>query len=52
MIDRIIVDRIEDGQFDECNLTFEELQKVKEALIKTILITRHVRIKYPEKKVS
>ncbi len=50
MIDRIIVDRIEDGQFDECNLTFEELQKVKEALIKTILITRHVRIKYPEKK--
>ncbi len=49
MVDRVVDDKAEDGQFDECELTFKELGIVKEALIKTLMITGHVRVKYPEK---
>lgn len=49
MVDRVVGDKAEDGQFDECELTFKELGIVKEALIKTLMITGHVRVKYPEK---
>ncbi len=48
-IDRLIEEKAEDGQFDECQLTFEEFSRVKKVLIKTILITHHVRVKYPKK---
>ncbi len=49
MIDRIVSEKAEDGQFDECNLTFEELSRVKSTLIKSLLLTHHIRIKYPKK---
>ena len=49
MIDRIVSEKAEDGQFDECNLTFEELSRVKRTLIKSLLLTHHIRIKYPKK---
>jgi putative nucleotidyltransferase with HDIG domain len=50
LVDRIVADKAEDGQFDECQLTFEELGIVKKTLVKTLAITRHLRVKYPEKK--
>lgn len=50
MVERLIRDRIDDGQFDECTLTFEELSTIKKTLIKALLLTHHTRIKYPEKK--
>lgn len=50
LIDRIVADKAEDGQFDECQLTFEELGIVKKTLVKTLSITRHLRVKYPEKR--
>ncbi len=49
MINRLINEKTQDGQFDDCCLTFEELKIVKETLIRTLVLTRHVRIKYPEK---
>jgi hypothetical protein len=49
MIDRLVSEKAEDGQFSECQLTFEELARVKRVLVKTLLITYHVRIKYPKK---
>jgi cyclic-di-AMP phosphodiesterase PgpH len=49
LVNRLVKDRSEDGQFDECLLTFEELGIVKRALVKTLLLTHHIRIKYPEK---
>ena len=49
MIDRLVQEKAEDGQFDECQLTFEELSRVKKVLIKSLLITYHVRVKYPKK---
>lgn len=50
LINRIVADREEDGQLDQCQLTFEELGIVKKTLVKTMMITHHVRIKYPKKK--
>jgi cyclic-di-AMP phosphodiesterase PgpH len=49
MVDRLVKERSEAGQFDECNLTFQELGMIKKALIKTLMVTHHVRIKYPKK---
>jgi len=47
VIDQIVKEKIDDGQFDECRLTFEELSSIKRTLIKTLLIAHHMRIKYP-----
>lgn len=49
MIDKLIDEKAEDGQFDESQLTFEELGKVKRAIIKSLIVTRHLRIKYPSR---
>ena len=49
MINGVIKNRADDGQFDECNLTFQEIGIIKKTLAKTLIVTRHVRIKYPEK---
>jgi len=49
MIDRLVAEKAEDAQFDECRLTFEELGKVKRTLVKSLLLTHHIRIKYPKR---
>jgi putative nucleotidyltransferase with HDIG domain len=49
LVDQIIHERMEEGQFDECQLTFEELQKVKKALVQALMVAHHVRIKYPKR---
>lgn len=50
LVNRVVTDKAEEGQFDECRLTFEELGIVKEAIVKTLMLTHHVRIKYPKKR--
>jgi len=52
LVERLVAEKIEEGQFEECQLTFEELGAVKKAMIRTLLITRHARIKYPEKSAA
>lgn len=44
---RIIKDKADDGQFDNCLLTFEELAIVKSVLVKTLVAYGHSRVKYP-----
>jgi len=48
-IERLIREKEEEAQFDNCQLTFEELARVKKTLIKTILLSHHTRIKYPKR---
>lgn len=50
LVTRVVTDKAEEEQFDECRLTFEELGIVKEAIVKTLMLTHHVRIKYPKKR--
>lgn len=44
---RLVREKAEDGQFDECLLTFEELATVKAILVKTLVAFAHARVKYP-----
>lgn len=46
---RLIREKVEDGQFDDCLLTFEELAIVKATLVKTIAAYSHSRVKYPKR---
>lgn len=39
--------RLEDGQFDHCDLTFRELGAIEESIIKSLLAIYHSRISYP-----
>lgn len=48
VLDRLVEEKVQDGQFDESQLTFEELSIVKKTIIKALLVSRHLRIKYPE----
>lgn len=47
MVRKIIKDRLEDGQFDECDLTIKELDMIGKALKETLLGIFHSRIEYP-----
>jgi putative nucleotidyltransferase with HDIG domain len=49
LVNRLVSEKAEDGQFDDCQLTFEELGKVKRTLVRTLLLSHHVRVKYPKK---
>ncbi len=49
LVDRVTREKTEDGQLDECQLTFEELGIIKKSFIKTLIVTLHLRVKYPKK---
>ncbi len=49
-VHELIKGRIEDGQFDECNLTMREIRIVSESIIKGLKSSFHSRIKYPKMK--
>jgi hypothetical protein len=51
MVTRIIEERIADGQFDECDLTLRDLERIREAFVAQLLGMYHTRIAYPESKV-
>ncbi|HZK57411.1 MAG TPA: HDIG domain-containing protein, partial [Clostridia bacterium] len=48
LIEKIIKNRLEDGQLDESNITLRELDKVKKSFLKVILSIFHERIEYPD----
>jgi putative nucleotidyltransferase with HDIG domain len=51
MVSRIINERMEDGQFDDCELTLRDMELVKEAFVGQLLGMYHQRIAYPQNKV-
>jgi cyclic-di-AMP phosphodiesterase PgpH len=51
MVARIIDERMNDGQFDECDLTLRDVEKIKEAFVQQLLGMYHQRIAYPQNKV-
>ena len=48
MVDRLVQAKVQNGQLDECPLTFAELRMVRETLITSLNSAFHHRIKYPE----
>jgi cyclic-di-AMP phosphodiesterase PgpH len=51
MVERIIHERLDDGQFDECDLTLRDLERIREAFVAQLLGMYHQRIAYPQSKV-
>ena len=51
MVGRIISERLDDGQFDECDLTLRDVEKVREAFVQQLLGMYHTRVAYPQNKV-
>jgi putative nucleotidyltransferase with HDIG domain len=47
LIDRLVHDRIEDGQLDEAPLTFIEITRIKNSFQFTLLNMLHSRVAYP-----
>ncbi|MCL6547837.1 MAG: HDIG domain-containing protein, partial [Alicyclobacillus sp.] len=48
VIRKIIRDRLEDGQLDECDLTLQDLDVMVGAFMKTLKGIYHARIEYPD----
>ena len=48
LIDKIIKQRIDDGQLDESPLTFSDITKIKDAFISILVGQHHRRIRYPK----
>jgi hypothetical protein len=51
MVARIIEERLADGQFDECDLTLRDIERIREAFVGQLLGMYHTRIAYPQNKV-
>jgi putative nucleotidyltransferase with HDIG domain len=49
LVRKIINDRFMDGQFDECNLTLQDLHTLYQSFSESLMHTLHQRIVYPEK---
>ncbi|MBS0615800.1 MAG: HDIG domain-containing protein [Verrucomicrobia bacterium] len=47
LVEQLVTDKVRDGQLDDCQLTFEEIKKIKQSMVKMLLVTRHTRVKYP-----
>jgi putative nucleotidyltransferase with HDIG domain len=47
LVHELAMKRLHDGQFDECELTFRDLEQIERALSKTLLGIYHGRIAYP-----
>lgn len=52
VVHQVVMDRLNDGQFDECDITLRELKLVERSLVKSLAAIHHGRIRYPEKGAS
>ncbi|MBN2511614.1 MAG: HDIG domain-containing protein [Sedimentisphaerales bacterium] len=48
LVHSIAMKRLQDGQFDECDLTLKELSRIEAALAKSLAAHHHGRIAYPK----
>jgi putative nucleotidyltransferase with HDIG domain len=49
LLETIFKQRIEDGQFDECPITMQDILKIKKSFIKGLSAIHHQRVNYAEK---
>jgi hypothetical protein len=52
MVDRIVEERLADGQLDECDLTLRDIHRITEAFCELLLGVYHERIPYPEDRIA
>ena len=47
LVTSIAQKKMSDGQFDECGLTFRQLDRIRRSLVKSLTAIYHARVKYP-----
>ena len=52
MVERIVGEKLTDGQLDDCDLTLRDVQRVKEAFRELLAGVYHERIPYPEDRIA
>lgn len=52
LVDDLTRKRLDDGQFDECSLTLQELRKIGDSLVKSLTAVYHGRVKYPDQETA
>lgn len=52
MVDRIVEERVADGQLDECDLTLRDIHRIRDAFCELLLGVYHERIPYPEDRIT
>lgn len=50
VVHQIVTERLNDGQFDDCEITLRELHRVEESLAKSLCSYYHGRVSYPKAK--
>jgi len=48
LVDGIVAEKLEDGQFDEASLTFGELTTIKREIVAGLSAYYHARVEYPD----
>jgi putative nucleotidyltransferase with HDIG domain len=48
LVNRLVHERLADGQLDECDLTFRDLETISQLFIRTLTGMLHSRIEYPK----
>ncbi len=48
VVHEIIMDRLMDGQFDDCDITLKELAGIEESIVRSLRAIHHGRIAYPK----
>jgi hypothetical protein len=51
MVSRIIDERLDDGQFDDCDITLRDVDRIRTAFVTQLLGMYHRRIAYPQNKI-
>jgi putative nucleotidyltransferase with HDIG domain len=52
MVDKIVGERLAEGQLDDCDLTLRDVQSIKDAFCELLLGVYHERIPYPEDRIA
>jgi membrane-associated HD superfamily phosphohydrolase len=48
LVDDIVAEKLDDGQFDEASLTFGELTTIKKEIVSGLAAYYHARVVYPD----
>lgn len=48
LVNRVVAEKLRDGQLDECELTFKEVSKITASFTRALVGTMHARIEYPD----
>ena len=52
LVGKIIKNKLNDGQLDECSITLQQLHMVEESIIKSLNAMYHGRVSYPEQQTE